>query len=111
VVVLVLGLLLVLVNNFKPSEEEERVLCYLSLSRRYKSRACFRAGLVVELWSTTSNPAKKRREFYVIYRYHGKTVLSFRQAWQPHFRLTLFLGHQAQLGGRKLLVSIYFFTA
>ena len=76
-----LGLRLALVNNFKPSEEEERKCVVLSVK--------------------------------IIYHNHGKAVPVFCRAWQPDFgqffRLTLFLGYQAQLGGRKLLVSIYYY--
>jgi hypothetical protein len=47
---------------------------------------------------------KSRKLFYVN---HGKAVVAFCRACIPRFKRICFSGYQAQLGGRKLLVSLY----
>jgi len=77
VLIIVPGLWLYSLNNFKPSPAEERK----------KEKASFNS--------------------ICIYFYHGKAVLNFCRAWLSRFSVNLLFGYQAQLGGRKLLVSIY----
>ena len=92
-----LGLLLALVNNFKPSEEEERKCVAFSLNIVYHNHGeavlAFALGLRLALVNNFKPSEEEERKCVVlslniIYRNHGKAVLAFCRAWQPDFRST-----------------------
>jgi len=101
-------------SHFKPSEEGERN------PYKYPPHHDQVVVLIIVpgLWLhslNNFNPAQQRKEekasfnFICIYFHHGKAVLDFCRAWLSRFQVNLLFGYQAQLGGRKLLVSIYIY--
>ena len=110
VVAFLLGFDVLTVNKtLQPSEEEKRETSFISLSIIYLYHSSSKAVPAFTLGSFgSSNPAKKRRENSSanILITENPCLISAGPV-----NLTLcqlgFYGHQAQLGGRKLLVSIY----
>ena len=95
-----LGLLLALVNNFKPSEEEEKKCIVPNLNIVYHNHGEAVLAFALGLWLALVNNFKPSEEeerkcvvlsLKIIYRNHGKAVLAFCRAWKTSLYLVFFI--------------------